>query len=636
MSNTTEIKKQYTLGELPEVVKHLIRESRFVKSDDCIIRFTAIPTEDWSEQKRRSVNTALSLAVGQLPQACGYTYHLLDETKLDQSDVLIKAAVMASGDEHTVHITITTNRRKDLIADMTLSWLTCFVNLHEHSFREDDTQPDQEREKEMTVSTAEESLIRIAKLMETFDYDHALTPVVIVGNDESLPTANLALKVVQKHTTFNTVKLLNVDKCERVTDKYAVVVSCEENGNVSVYYTDSAWATFERPLLSVNLNFINPQTTEKKEEYQPQKKTTMNTDQESSQNGNTDTLHAYIDPISNTGFKLTPTQTLEKDKETMTENTQYVKNDNALAEILSKINSTMPSNPITTVLLKPLEGEGNQITHTHRANTVVGQFMGGTTLGRKAECYNAEIYTPGVNDTSDRFYVIIGFNSNDFENTKRQEVPKGGVPVVVKFYSPFNPKNYTPVIFEGFIDPISGVGYNKPSRAHEAQPSTDVTQLTAKLREVANYAKQVGIMIFANVSIPKLQFFLSENNANVGMMHKVESTWDTQVNLVNELITLANNLGANATVNISAIIQGNPHTQSFGVMNSPAGYVQPNVYPSGVIQQPPLTPNFFNGFHPQNHMPHNPYQPGYMGGVGGAFQPQGGPTVQGFKSQTNG
>lgn len=587
MSNATEIKEQYTLGELPEVVKRLITESRFVASPDCTIRFTAVSTEDCTKQERRAVNTALCLAVGQLPQAHGYFDGTLLESQLDQSDVLIKATTMTSGDEHTVYITITTNRCKDLIADMTLSWLTCFVKLHKHSCQ-GNSKPTQEKEKEMTISTHEKLITLIAKEMENFDYDHVLTPVVIVGNNDSLSTADLALKVIRTHTTFNTVKLVNLDKSERVTDKYAIVVSCQRNGVIGVYHTSDTWVTLTQPLLSVNLNFINPQTPEKKEE-------------------------------------------------TMTENTQYVKNDNALAEILAKMNSAY-GNPDTTVLLKPLDSEGNQITLTHHANMLVGQILAGTMRGRKAECYSAETYNFDEGNLSDRFYITIGFNRSDLENINCLNIPKGAVPVVVKFNSSFNRKDCVPVIFEGFVDPVSGVGYRKTTHGDENTALADTAQLTAKLREVANYAKQVGIMMFANVSIPKLQFFLSENPAIVGMMHKVESTWDTQVNLVNELMTLANKLGANATVNINATIQGNPavsRNQSFGVMNNPDCYVQPNVYPSATNQQPPFPPNFFNGFHPQNHMPHNPCQPGLVHGVGNPFASQGGPTVQGFKSQPN-
>lgn len=607
MSNTTEIKQQYTLGELPELVKRLITESKFVTSPDCVIRFTAVPTEDWTKQERRAVNTALCLAVGQLPQVHGYFDGTLLESQFDQSDVLIKATTMASGDEHTIYITITTNRCKDLISDMTLSWLTCFVKLHDHSCQSD-SKPTQEKETIMTEETSAETPIT-----------DVLSEITRLLDDRYIGEAVRVL-----------TKPLNCDDVEIRPgsvefDFFNKIVSCMRSKNVQYSFSQ-----YDAPcFVAHGTIFVTyGSTPDENHTKQPIRDGMVRVVVGvTSPNGDEILLDAYVDPVNNTGFKLTTTP--EKKEETMTENTEYVKNDNALAEILAKINSAY-GNPDTTVLLKPLDSEGNQITLTHHANMLVGQILGGTMRGRKAECYSAETYNFVEGDLSDRFYVTIGFNRTDLENMDCLNLPKGGVPVVAKYASSYNPQDCVPIVFEGFVDPISGVGYQKVNKKQESQSATaSLQELDKKFKEVVMYASEKGFYGTFCVSCAK-HGYSQQSQSQAGRMPKSKALWNTLTDMIASLLSLVNDLDGTADIRISTAMTGGEvgiRNQVFSVSNTMPATV--------TVQQPAFTPNFYNGFHPQNHMPHNQCQPGYMGGVSSAFQPQSGPTVKGFKSQPN-
>lgn len=573
-----EINKQYEMYELPELVKTLITSSRFVKSGDVAVRYASVSPSVDNVQQERAMNVTLHLALSQMSHVETTMIDADGGPTLNPSDVVVTARTLF-GDNESVYLTITTNQTAELVAAMTVNWSTCTVTLYENSRRVDDKQPTQEKEKEMTVSAHEESLILIAKQMENFDYDHALTPVVVVGNTQSLLTVDLALKVIRTHTTFNTVKLVNLDEGERVTDKYAIVVSCERNGVVGVYHTSDTWVTHTQPLLSVNLNFINPQTTEKKEE-------TMNKEP------------SFIDAVSTI---LTATDAALK------------RNDNKCIK------------QVLQVIWKPIFRNGKQIAQNHNVWNLLTQLREEFSNRNVTFVVQPEIYSTPTSSV----FITIGSNKEDVLASDSQHP---GEQVLVRVF-----ENHQ-CIFEGWVD-INPTEDNKfklePKVCDMRQnpAAYPVPHLTDKLRELVEYAQQKGIGMSANISIPSRQFYLNQNVMVQGSGIKEESIWLTLVDLINGLMTLANKLGANVSVNITAVTQGTPsymRSQSFITSNNSMSYGQPNGYPSFTPQQPAFTPGMVHGFHPQN-MQQTPYQPGYMGCS--PFHPQGGPTMQGWKPQ---
>lgn len=611
MSNATEIKQQYTLGELPELVKRLITESKFVTSPDCVIRFTAVPTEDWTKQERRAVNTALCLAVGQLPQAHGYFDGTLLESQFDQSDVLIKATTMASGDEHTIYITITTNRCKDLIADMTLSWLTCFVKLHDHSCQSD-SKPTEEKETVMTEETSAETPIT-----------DALSEITRLLNDRYIGEA---VRVLTKPLNCDDVEI-RPGSVELVF--FNKIVSCMRSKNVQYSFSQ-----YDAPCFVAHGTIFVTYGSTPDENYTKQPirdgmvRVVVGV---TSPNGDQILLDAYVDPVNNTGFKLTTTP--EKKEETMNKEPSFI---DAVSTILTATDAALKRNDskcikqVLQVIWKPLFRNGKQIAQNHNVWNLLTQLREEFSNRNVTFVAQPEIYSTPTSSV----FITIGSNKEDVLESDTSHL---GEQVLVRVV-----ENHQ-IRLEGWVD-------NNPDKDNKFKfehKFIDMRQNSAtypthhladKLGEVVNYARQKGIMVAASVSIPQDQFYLNQNTQVQGSALKDESIWQTLVALVNELMALANMLNANASVNICTTTQGKPshmRSQSFVTINSSMMYTQPNGFPSFTAQQPTFTPGMAYGFHPQNHMPHNPCQPGYMGGAGSPFAPQGGPTVQGFKSQPN-